>query len=78
MTLEETSEGLCLKDDVDFALLITIYPHTVVMLNELNNLSSLDELNNLMGLEAHWIKIRASRQHGSIIGESNIKGGNRS
>jgi hypothetical protein len=67
-----------LKDDVDFALLITIYPHTVVMLNELNNLSSLDELNNLMGLEAHWIKIRASRQHGSIIGESNIKGGNRS
>jgi hypothetical protein len=49
-----------LKDDVDFALLTAIYLHMVAMLNELNNLSSLDELNNLLGLEAHWIKIRAS------------------
>jgi len=67
-----------LKDDVDFTLLIAIYPHTVVMLNELNNLSNLDELNNRLGLEAHWIKICASQQHGSIIGESNSRGGNRS
>jgi hypothetical protein len=49
-----------LKDDVDFALLTAIYPHAVAMFNEFNNLSSLDELNNLLGLEAHWIKIRAS------------------
>jgi hypothetical protein len=67
-----------LKDDVDFALLTTIYPHTVAMFNELNNLLGLDELNNLLGSEAHWIKIHANQQHGSIIGESNNRGGNRS
>jgi hypothetical protein len=60
--LEETSKGLYLKDDVAFALLIAIYPHMATMFNE---------LNNLLGLETHWIRNHASRQHGSIIGENN-------
>jgi len=42
--LEETSEGLRLKDDVAFALLAVIFPHMVAMLNEINNLFGLDAI----------------------------------
>jgi hypothetical protein len=43
LTLEETSKGLCLKDDVAFALLIVVFFHTVVMFNELDNLLGLGQ-----------------------------------
>jgi len=46
LTLEETSEGPCLKNDVVFALLITIFPHTVTMFNEIGNLIGLDVILN--------------------------------
>jgi hypothetical protein len=45
-----------LKDDVAFALLIAISPHTGIMFNELNNISNLDELNNVPSWEARWVR----------------------
>ncbi len=46
LTLEETSEGSHLKDDVVFALLIVISLHTVAMLNGLDNFPGLDAILN--------------------------------
>ncbi len=46
LTLEETSKGLCLKDDVTFTLLIAIFPHMVVMFNKINNLPRLEAILN--------------------------------
>jgi hypothetical protein len=45
-TLEETNKGPHLKDDVAFALLIAISLHTIVMLNEIDNLLELDAILN--------------------------------
>jgi hypothetical protein len=44
--LEEISEGLHLKEDVAFALLITISPHTITMFNKIDNLHGLDAIFN--------------------------------
>jgi hypothetical protein len=62
-----------LKDDVAFALLITISPHTIVMFNKIDNLAGLDAILNgePIGLGNH-----ASQQHGNNIGESDSKGAN--
>jgi hypothetical protein len=37
LTLEETNKRPCLKNDVTFALLTAISPHTITMFNEINN-----------------------------------------
>jgi hypothetical protein len=39
LTLEEINKGMCLKNDVVFALLSTIFLHMVAMFNEIDNLS---------------------------------------
>jgi hypothetical protein len=44
--LEEISERPHLKDDVAFTLLIAISPHTVMMLNDIDNLLRLDAILN--------------------------------
>jgi len=44
--LEEINARSCLKDDVVFALLTAIFPHTVAMLNEIDNLPRLDTILN--------------------------------
>ncbi len=46
LTLEEISERPHLKDDVAFTLLIAISPHTVMMLNDIDNLLRLDAILN--------------------------------
>jgi hypothetical protein len=38
LTSEETNKGLHLKDDATFALLTAIFPHTIAMLDELDNI----------------------------------------
>ncbi len=55
LTLEEINEGSCLKDDVTFALFITIFPHIVTMFNELLNFLGWDVILNgePIGLENH-------------------------
>jgi hypothetical protein len=45
-TLKVTTKRLCLKDDVAFALLITLSPHKVTMFNELDNFHGLDTILN--------------------------------
>ncbi len=74
MTLEETSKGPCLKDDVAFALLTIISCHTIVMLNEIDNLPRLDAILNgePIGLKNH-----ANRQCGINIGENSSEWDNR-
>jgi hypothetical protein len=64
--LEEINERLCLKDDVAFALLIVIFPHTIVMFNEIDNLPRLDTILNWepIGLGNH-----VNQHCGSNIGE---------
>jgi hypothetical protein len=37
LTLEEINEGPRLKDDVAFTLLIMIFPHMVIIFNDLDN-----------------------------------------
>jgi hypothetical protein len=73
--LEEINEGLRLKDDVAFALLNAIFPHTVTILNEINNLLGLDAILNgeSIGLRNH-----ASQQRHINIGESSSRGDNTS
>jgi hypothetical protein len=44
LTLEEISEGPHFKDDATFALLTTIFLHTVIMLNKIKNLLGLDAI----------------------------------
>jgi hypothetical protein len=44
--LEKTRERPHLKDDVAFALLIAISPHTITMLNKIDNLHGLDAIFN--------------------------------
>ncbi len=75
LTLEETSKGSRLKDDVAFALLIVISLHMVVMFNEINNLLKLDAILNgePIGLGNH-----ASQQCHINIGENSSKRDNRS
>ncbi len=67
LTLEKTSERTHLKDDVAFALLIAITPHTITMFNEINNPPKLDAILNGkpigLGNCVSW-------QHGSNIGKS--------
>ncbi len=65
---------MCLKDDVAFALLITLSPHKVTMFNELDNFHGLDTILNLklVGLWNH-----VSWQHDNNIGESSNRKGNR-
>jgi hypothetical protein len=46
LTLEEISERPSLKDDDVFALLTTISPHTVMMLNDIDILFRLDVILN--------------------------------
>jgi hypothetical protein len=55
LTLEEINEGPQLKDDLAFTLLITIFPHMVVMFNDLDNLFGLNSIFNgkLVGLGNH-------------------------
>jgi hypothetical protein len=55
LTLEETSEALRLKYEVAFALLIVVFLHMLVMLNELDNLPRLDTILNgkPIGLRNH-------------------------
>jgi hypothetical protein len=52
LTLKEISKGPCLKYDVAFALLTLISPHTIAMLNEIDNFLGLDIILNgeLIGL----------------------------
>jgi hypothetical protein len=75
LTLEEINERPCLKDDVTFALLIIVSPHTFVLLDELDDLPRLDVILNEkdVGLRNH-----PNQEHGSNIGGSGSKGGNRS
>jgi hypothetical protein len=51
--LEEISEGPHLKNDVAFALLIIISPHTIIMLNKIDHFHGLDAIFNSesIGLE---------------------------
>ncbi len=74
LTLEETKKRPHSKDDVTFAILIAISPHTVTMFNEIDNLPGLDVILNgePIGLGNH-----VSQQHGNNIGESNNKINNR-
>jgi hypothetical protein len=53
LTLEEISEGSHLKNDVAFALLIIISPHTIIMLNKIDHFHGLDAIFNSesIGLE---------------------------
>jgi len=74
LTLEETCEGLCLKDDATFALLTTIFPHTVAMLSEINNLLG---LNAILNGEPIGLRNHTSKQHCINIGESSSKGDNK-
>jgi hypothetical protein len=55
LTLEEINEGPRLKDDVAFTLLIMIFPHMVVMFNDLDNPLGLNLILNgkLVGLGNH-------------------------
>jgi hypothetical protein len=75
LTLKDISKGSHLKNDVTFTLLILIYPHMVVMVNEIDNLLGLAAILNgePIGLRNH-----ASRQCCINIGESNSRGNNRS
>jgi hypothetical protein len=75
LTLEETSKGLCLKNDVAFALIIAIFLHMVTMLNEINYLLGLDTILNG---EPIGLGNRASQQHRINIGESSSRGDNKS
>ncbi len=75
LTLEETSKGLRLKDDVVFALLITISLHMIIMFNEISNLLGLDIILNGKPI---GLGNCANRQCGSIIGESSSRRDNRS
>jgi hypothetical protein len=73
--LEETNKRPCLKNDVVFALLTAISPHTIIMFNEIDNFPRLDAILNgkPIGLGNH-----ASQQCGTNIGESNSRGDNTS
>ncbi len=73
--MEKTIERSHLKDDATFALLTIVFPHTIAMLNKLDNLPRLDAI--WMG-NPFVLKICASWQHGSNIGDSNSRGNNRS
>ncbi len=75
LTLEETNEGSHFKDDVIFVLLIVISPHTIIMLNEIDNLLGLDAILNGKPIR---LRILASQQHGSKSGESSGRGDNSS
>jgi hypothetical protein len=74
LTLEQTNKRPCLKNDVTFALLIAIFPHTVTMFNDINNFLGLDIIFNG---EPIRLKNHANRQNGNNIGENSSKGGNR-
>jgi hypothetical protein len=68
------AKGLCLKNDAAFALLITISPHMVAMLNEIYNLLKLDAILNgkPIGLNNH-----TNWQRGNNIGEGSSRKDNR-
>jgi hypothetical protein len=55
MTLEEINKGPRSKDDVTFTLLIMIFPHMVIMFNDLENPLGLNLILNgkLVGLGNH-------------------------
>ncbi len=74
LTLDETREGLHLKDDVAFALLTTISPHMVAMFNKIDNLPRLDAILNG---EPIGLGNRASRQRGINIPGINDRRDNR-
>jgi hypothetical protein len=73
--LGETNKKSCLKSDATFALLITIYPHTITMFNKLNNLLGLDAIfdGKPIGLGNC-----VNQQCGGNIGENNNREENRS
>jgi len=72
--LEVTNERLHLKDGATFALLISISPHTIIMLNEINNFFGLNAILNgePIGLGNH-----VSQQCGYNIRENSNRGDNR-
>ncbi len=72
--MEETNKGLCLKDDATFALLTAISLHTVIMLNEIDNIPRLDAILNG---EPIGLGNGADPQHGINIGENSSRGDNR-
>jgi len=75
LTLEETNEGSHFKDNVIFVLLIVISPHTITMLNEIDNFLGLDAILNGKPIR---LRNHASQQRGSNSGESSGRGNNRS
>ncbi len=75
LTLEETNKGPHFKDDVAFALLTTISPHTITMFNKIDNIFGLDAILNGRHIR---LKNHASQQRGSNSGESSGGGDSRS
>ncbi len=73
--MEETKKRSHLKNDVAFALLIAISPHTIAMFNKIDNLPGLGAILNG---EPIGFGNCASWQHGINIGENNSRGDNRS
>ncbi len=73
--LENSDDGLHLKDDTTFALLTMVSPHMVAMLNELENLLGLDTILNgkSIGLKNH-----VSQLCDSNVEENSSREGNRS
>jgi hypothetical protein len=63
------------ENDATFALLIAISPHTVTMLNEIDNIHGFDAILNG---EPIGLGNCANPQHGINIGENSSKGDNKS
>jgi hypothetical protein len=74
LKLEEINERPHLKDDITFALLIVVFPHTITIFNELDNLLGLSTILNGKPI---GLKHCVGQQHNNNIGENNNKQGNR-